>query len=84
MLVCCGQSASWGRFERPKNIPEAFGGNQVVPLGGVKLEGDEAWEKKYRDLMVGQEKGGQQASGHTITGQGVKGERYDARLEGSD
>jgi hypothetical protein len=29
-----------------------FGGNQNVPLGGVKLEGDKEFDKKYEDLMV--------------------------------
>jgi hypothetical protein len=47
------QSVSWGRFPRPKNIPEAFGDKTLdVPLGGVDLTKDKDWEDKYKALMA--------------------------------
>ncbi len=46
------QSAPWGEFARPKNIPDAFGGNVHVPEGGVTLKGDKEWLAKYDDLMA--------------------------------
>ncbi len=38
-------------YRRPKNIPEAFGG-QPIPEGGVTLAGDKEWLQKYENVMV--------------------------------